>query len=142
MWVIFHVNSPTLCVLIGAFNPLTFKVIIDRYLLIFPICTCVPLSLALFLPLNTAVPLVSPAMLVSGRSILLAFFCLGNSLFHHPLQLRDLMGRVVLVAHLCFSLVGIFLVMLTWLAVFLLRNQLPAFSEPLCVLLLVSSCCF
>ena len=33
----FLIHSATLCLLIGAFNPFTFKVIIDTYLLIFPL---------------------------------------------------------------------------------------------------------
>ena len=40
----FLIHSVTLCLMIGTFNPLTFKVIIHRYLFIFPLCTCIPLS--------------------------------------------------------------------------------------------------
>ena len=54
----FLIHSATLCLLIGAFNPFTFKVIIDRYLFIaiLTLCTCVPLSFNLFLHLLKAVP--------------------------------------------------------------------------------------
>ena len=47
-------------------------------------------------------------------------------------------GRVVLVSGLCFPLLGIFLAILFWLIVFLLRNKLLALSEFPCMLLLVS----
>ena len=55
------IHSASLCLLIGAFNPFTFKIIIDRCLFIdiSPLCTCVPLSLTLFLHLLKAVPLAS-----------------------------------------------------------------------------------
>ena len=80
----FLTHSATLCLLIGAFNQFIFKVIIDRYLFIaiFTLCTCVPLSLLLLF--LRAVPLVFLAVLVWWRHILLAFFCLGSSLFHLP----------------------------------------------------------
>ena len=82
----FLIQPATLCPLIGALNPFTFKVIMHRYLFIamFPLCTCVPLSLTLFLHLLKAVHLASLAELVWRRCILLAYFQLGNSLFHCP----------------------------------------------------------
>ena len=75
----FLIHSALLCLLIRAFNPFTFKVIIDRKLFIAFIPTCVPFSL--FLPFLKAVPLASLAELVWWSCILLDFFCLGNSLF-------------------------------------------------------------
>ena len=62
----FFIHSTTLCLLIGALNPFTFKVIIDRYLFndTFPLCTYVPFSLTLFLPLLKAIPLACLTLLV------------------------------------------------------------------------------
>ena len=80
------IHSATLCLLIGAFKPFIFNVIIDRYLFIafFPFCTYFLLSLTLFLHLLKAVSLAYLTMLVWWTCILLAFVCLGNSLFHLP----------------------------------------------------------
>ena len=64
----------------GAFNPFTFKVIIDRYLFI-SVFLYLSSPLSLFLPFLKAVPLASLAELVWWKCILLDFFCLGNSLF-------------------------------------------------------------
>ena len=50
----------------------------------YPFCTFVPVSLTLFLHLIIAVPLAYLAMLLWWRCIFLAFFCVGNSLFHLP----------------------------------------------------------
>ena len=75
--------QPTLGLLIGAFNPFTFKVIIDSTDSLFLLCTSVPLSLTLFPHLLKSVPLACLAELVWWRCIL-AFFCLGNSLFCLP----------------------------------------------------------
>ena len=44
----FLIHSAILCLLIGAFNPFTFKVIIDRYLFFAVFYTCIPLSLYSF----------------------------------------------------------------------------------------------
>ena len=80
----FLIHSAILYRLIGPLNPYMFKVIIDRYLFIAIFCTCVPLSLTLFFAFLKAVPLAPLAELVWWRCILLAFFFLGNSLFHLP----------------------------------------------------------
>ena len=79
----FLIHSGTLCLLIGVFNPFTFKVIIDStYSLPFSsLCTCVPFSLTVFLPLLKAVSFASIGPLICWTYILLDFFCLGNSLF-------------------------------------------------------------
>ena len=54
----FFFHSATLCLFIGAFNPLIFKVIIDSYFIYFPpFFPHVPLSLTIFLPLLIVVPL-------------------------------------------------------------------------------------
>ena len=68
-------------ILTGAFNPFTFKVIIDRKLFIAIFFIPLFVSLSLFLPFLKAVPLASLAELVSWKCILLDFFCLGNSFF-------------------------------------------------------------
>ena len=101
--------------------------------------TCIPLSLSLFLPFLKAVPLASLAELVWWRCILLDFFCLGSSLFGLLPWLRALLGKVVLVAGLWFSLLGIFFAILFWLGAFPLRNQLLTLSGLPCMLLPVSS---
>ena len=86
MQVLFCYLFSTLSLLIGPFNPFTFKVIIDRYLFmaIFSLCTCVPLSLPLFLLLIKAAPLASLIMPTWWRCTLSAFFCLENCLFLLP----------------------------------------------------------
>ena len=135
----FLIHSATLCLLIGAFNPSTFKVIIDRYLFIdiFSRCSCVPLSLSLtlFLPFLKAVPLSYLAVLVWWRYIFSTFFCLRNSsfAFHFKWELLDSLGY-----SLCFSLLGIFPAIPFWLLVFMLRNQLPALLEFPCMSLPIS----
>ena len=76
----FLIHSGILCLVIGSFNPFTFKVIFDVYLFIanfLYLCS----SLSVFLPFLTAVPLASLAELVWWKCILLDLFCLGNSLF-------------------------------------------------------------
>ena len=83
MWSCFLIHSAILCLLLGAFNPFTFKVIIDRYLFIatfFFVPVFLSRSLSLFRPFLTVVHLASLAELVWWRYILLDFFCLGNSL--------------------------------------------------------------
>ncbi|KAF6084327.1 hypothetical protein HJG60_008598 [Phyllostomus discolor] len=80
----FPIHSAILCLLIGAFNLFTFKVIIDRYLfIVFYVCVflSLSLSLSLFPPFLKAVLLESLAELVWSRCILLDFFCLGSFLF-------------------------------------------------------------
>ena len=67
----FLFHSATYCLLAGAFNPFTFKVIIDMYVFvaISPLCTCAPLSLTLFLPFLKAVSLAyfsSPLFLLGS----------------------------------------------------------------------------
>ena len=78
----FLIHSATLCLLTGAFNPFTIKLIIDRYLLIAS-SFLQSMFLSLF-PLLKVVLLESLAMLVWWRCILLAFHCLENSLFCLP----------------------------------------------------------
>ena len=79
----FLIHSATLCLLIGAFNPFTFKSIIYKYLFIaiFPLLLCFSLSQS-FSYLLKAMFITCLAMLVWRRCILFAFFCLENSLFH------------------------------------------------------------
>ena len=86
------------------------------------LCTCVLPSFSLFLPFLKAVPLASLAELVWWRCILVDFFCLGISLFGLLSWLRALLGKVVLVAVLWFSLLGIFFAILFWLGAFPLRS--------------------
>ena len=75
----FPTHPAILCLLIGAFNPFTFKVIIDRSYSLLIFCTCVLLSFSLFLTFLIATPLVSLAELVWWRYILLDFFFVSES---------------------------------------------------------------
>ena len=80
----FLIPSAILCLLIGAFNPFTFKVIIDRYLFVAIFCTCVPLSFTVSIPVLKANLLTSLAELVLNTYIVGGFFCLGVYLFGFP----------------------------------------------------------
>ena len=106
----FLIHSAILCLLIGAFDPFTFKVIIDRFIFIaiFPICTCVPLCLTLFLPLLTAV-LYYILQRWHGGSVFFSPFWSGKLLILPSFLMRAFLGRVVSVSGLCFLLLGIFL---------------------------------
>ena len=112
----FLIHLATLCLLIGAFNPFTFKVIIDRYLhtailLALYLCSfvshcfsscsqCKPFSISCRAGLEEVYSL---RLLLSGK----LFICL-------PFLLRALLDRVALVAGLCFLLLGIFLTNPLW----------------------------
>ena len=69
----FLIHSEILFLLIGAFNPFTFKVIIDTWLFI-AIFSYLCSSVSLFLPFLTAAPLASLAEMVWWRCILLDSF--------------------------------------------------------------------
>ena len=79
----FLIHSAILCLLVGALNPLTFKVIIDRYLFI-AIFSYLCSFLSVFLPVLEADPLASLAELVWRRYILCGFVSLESSLFGLP----------------------------------------------------------
>ena len=96
---------------------------------------CVPLSFTIFLLVLKVDPLASVAELVWRRYILWGFFCLGNSLFGLLSWLRAMLGKVVLVAGLWFSLLGIFLAISFWLGAFPLRIQLLVLLGLPCMLL-------
>ena len=80
----FLIHSAILCLLIGAFNPFMFKVIIDSSLFIADFLIPVFLSLSLFLPFLKGVPVASLAELVWWVCILLTFFSQVDSLFLFP----------------------------------------------------------
>ena len=62
----FLIHSAIPCVLLGAFNPFTFKVLlIGIYSLPF-FHTCVPLCFTVFLPVLKTNPLASPAEMLKG----------------------------------------------------------------------------
>ena len=104
-WKCLHAHASihpgSLCFLIGAFNPCTFKVIISMYdfITIFLIVLdlfSVGLSLVLcFLP--TEVPLAFVVKLVWWCWILLTFACLESFWFLHQIWTRVLLGRIFLV---------------------------------------------
>ena len=66
----FLIHSAILCLLIGAFNPFTFKVIIDRYLFIATFSYLCSFLSSVFLPVLKAGSLASLAELVWRRYIL------------------------------------------------------------------------
>ena len=112
------IHSVTVCLLTGAFNPFTFKFIIDRYLFIaiFFLCTCgsppPPFCSSYSSPFNISCN-AHLVKMYSSRP----FFVAG------------------MVAGPCFSLFGIFYASPIWFIVFLLRNQLIALVELPCMLL-------
>ena len=83
-WSCFLIHSATLCLLVGAFKPITFKVIIASY-----VCSAILLLdyfplfffLSVFLLLLKASPLTFVAVLVWCWQSPLAFSYLGSSLF-------------------------------------------------------------
>ena len=103
-----------------------------------PLFLPVLLCLSLFLPFLKAVPSASLAEMIWWKCIRLDFFCLGNSLFGLLSWLRALLVKVVLVAGLWFSLLGIFFAILFCLGVFPLRSQLLTLLRLPCMFLPVS----
>ena len=102
----FCIYLASLCLLVGAFNPFTFKVIIDIYvpIAIFLIvwgwlCRSFPslLFLAYISPSNIVVNLVW------WHWILLTFTCLKSYLFLYQLWMKSLSGRVILVVDFSLS---------------------------------------
>ena len=120
----FLIHSAILCLLIGAFNPFTFKVIIDRYLFITDslyLCSSLFLSFPSF-PYSSPFSISSRAGLVEVYSFSLLLS--GKLLIWPSLLIEAVLGNVVLVAGLWFSLLGIFFAILIWLGGFPLRSSL------------------
>ena len=89
------------CLLVGAFNPLTFKVIIHMYdpttifLIVWDLFIVVLFLLLGFLP--GEVPLAFVVKLAWWHWILLTFACLERFWFLHQIWTRVLLGRIFLV---------------------------------------------
>ena len=103
----FCIHSNSLCLLVGAFNPFTFKVIIDIYapIAIFLIvwgwfCRSFFFSCISWL---YKVPLAFVLKLVWWYWILLTFACLKNFLFLHQFWMRFLLSTIILLVHFFLS---------------------------------------
>ena len=106
-WKCIHAHAlicpASLCLLVGAFNPFTFKVIIDLYdpitkfLIILDLFSVSLLLLLCFLPRE--VPLAFAVKLVWWYWILLTFACLESFWFLHQIWRKCLLlqGRVFLI---------------------------------------------
>ena len=123
------IHPGSLGLLVGTFNPFTFKVIINMYNFGF---ISVGLSLVLSL-LPTEGPLTFVIKVVWWCWILSAFGCLESYWFLHQIWMRVLLGRVFLVVGSSLSSLQIYPAIPFWLVEFLLRNQLIAWWEFLCV---------
>ena len=123
----FYIHSASLCLLVGAFIPFTFKVIIDIYVSIaifLTVCSwfCRSFSSLVFLgyisPFNT----FCKAGLVVLNSL---NFCLSEKLFISPSILNEILaGTVILVVDFSLSVLKIYLAIPFWPAEFLLKDQL------------------
>ena len=120
--------SASLCPLVGAFNPFTFKLIIDlndttTFLngFGFIFCSQIIYSLLLFLPRETLLAFM--VRLVWWCWILLTSACLERFWFLHQIWRRVLLGRVFLVVASLSSLWTYYAIPF-WLVDFLLQNQL------------------
>ena len=127
------IHPVSLCLLVGAFNLFTFKIIIDMYdpTTIFWIVLglfAVGLFLLLcFLPRE--VPLAFVVKLVWWCWILLTFACLESFWFLHQIWRRILLGRIFLIVGSSLSSLYIYCAIPFWLVGFLLRNQLISWWE-------------
>ena len=96
----FCIHSASLCLLVGAFNPFTFKVIISMYvpitilLIVLSLFLWVFYFLLCFLPRKVSLAFI--VKLVWWCWILLAFACLKNFWFLYQIWMRSLLGRVIL----------------------------------------------
>ena len=86
----FFIHSPSLCLLVGAFNPFTFKVIIDKY---DPVALYFIVLGSTFIPflcfLSREDPLAQAAGLVVLNSL---SFCLSVKLLISPSYLNEILG--------------------------------------------------
>ena len=145
MWKCMHecifIHSASLYLLVGAFNPFIFKVIIYMYdpVTIFLIVLgwfSVGLFLHLcFLPRE--VPLAFVVKLVWWCWILLTFACLESFWFLHQIWRRVLLGGILLVVGSSLSSLYVYPTFPFWLVEFLLRKQLIAWWEFPCMLFVV-----
>ena len=96
------IHLARLCLLVGAFNPFTFKVIINMYdpitifLIVWGLFSVGVFLLLCFLP--RGVPLAFVVKLVWWCWVLLTFTCLESFWFLHQIWMRVLLGRAFLVA--------------------------------------------
>ena len=129
------------CLLAPAFNPCTFKVIIDMYdlitifLIVLGLFSVDLFLLLCFLPREVSLAFV--VKLVLWCWILLIFASLESFWFLYQIWRRVLLGRVVLVVHSSLSSFWICHAIPFWLVEFLLKNLLIAWWEFPCVLSVV-----
>ena len=102
----FCVHSASLCLLIGAFNLFTFKVIIDIYVpiiifLVVGVRFCKSFLSLRFLTIQIPLPFV--VKLIWWCWILWTFTCLKNFWFLHQFWMRSLPGIVILVVDFSLS---------------------------------------
>ena len=137
----FCFHSASLCVLVGAFNPFTFKVIIDIYV---PIAIFLIVWGSFYRSFSSIVFLdhISPFYICCKASLVVLNslnFCLSeNFLFLHQFWMRSLLGTVILVVYFSLSVLQIYPAIPFWPAEFLLKDQpLSIWGFP--YMLLVSS---
>ena len=116
----------SLCLLIGAFDPVTI------FLIVFGLFFVGIFLLLCFL--RREVPLAFVVKVVSWCWILLTFACQENFWFLHQIWIRVLLGRVCLVVGSSLSSPKLYHAIPFWHGEFLLRNQLIAWWEFPCVL--------
>ena len=90
----FYIHSVSLCLLIGAFNPFTFKVIIDIYvpiaIFLIVVCFCRSFSSLLFPVYISPFNIYCKLGLVVLNSL---NFCLSEKLFISPSILNEILAR-------------------------------------------------
>ena len=139
------IYSASLCLLVGAFNPFTFKVIIDMIIWYDPVTIFLIIlglfSIGLFLLLcflPREVPVAFVVKLVWWCWILLTSSCLESFWFLHQIWRGGVfLGGVFLVAGSSPSITLNVSWLPFWLVEFLLKNELIAWWEFLCILLVV-----
>ena len=135
------INPARVCLLVGAFNRFTFRVIINIYdpVIIFLIVLDL-FSVGLFLLLcllPREVPLAFVVKLIGWCRILFNF-CLSIKLLISPSNLNKvLLSRLFLVIGSSLSSLWIYHAIPFWLVEFLLRNQLRAWWEFPCMLFVI-----
>ena len=106
MGLVFFLSIQPVCLLIGVFNPLTFKVIIDTYvpIAIFLIVWGWFCRLPFFSYMSWLwVHLTFVVKMISWHLILLTLVCLKSFWFVHQFLMRSLLGTVILVVDFSLS---------------------------------------
>ena len=123
----FCFHSASLCVLVGAFNPFTFKVIIDIYV---PIAIFLIVWGSFYRSFSSIVFLdhISPFYICCKASLVVLNslnFCLSEKLFISPSSLNKILARYrILVVDFSLSVLQVYPAIPFWPAEFLLKDQL------------------